>query len=342
MKENYQSIIGIDIAKKVCHLVCLSQSGRVQWKKKLKRQEVLSFLGNQGLSLIGIESCGGAHFWGRKLREIGHEVRLIAPKFVKPFVKSNKNDFNDAEAIAEAVSRENMRFVPIKEEWQQELQAVHRMRERLIRDRTALVNELRGILMEYGEVIPRNIATFVSRMQELLMGGAFENTLLRKFLEQGMEHFRQINWHVDWCDEQIKRFSKESPVCQRIEKIEGVGPISSTALASSIGDFRRFKKSRDFAAFLGLVPRQFSSGDKTKLAGISKRGDPRLRTLMIHGARAAILRSKQKPDRRSQWIQELYKKKGLNLACVALANKNARTIWALVTREENYEHYLAA
>jgi len=264
--------------------------------------------------LIGIESCGGAHYWGREFKKLGHEVRLIHPKFVKPFVKTNKNDFNDAEAIAEAVSRENLRFVPVKEEWQQEMQAIHCMRERIVRDRTALINEVRGILYEYGVIFPRNVPAFLKGMTQLFAVGKFDNSLLGKFLEKSINQFHEIQHHVEWCDGKIKEFSKSQEICQRIEKIEGVGPITSTALVASIGDFHRFRNARNFSAALGLVPRQHSTGGKARLYGISKRGNPRLRTLMIHGARAALIRSKDRPDRKSQWAKDLYEKKGLELS----------------------------
>ena len=294
--------------------------------------------------VIGMEACGGAHDWARRFREHGHTVKLMAPQFVKPYVKSNKHDMADAEAIGEAVTRPTMRFVPIKEVAQQDLQALHRIRERLVKARTALINEMRGLLGEYGIALPKGIAQF---RQALLSTLAQEQA---KLTELGRNVFRQL--HEEWLaleqrltdyNEQLAAICRADPTCQRLLTIPGVGPLTATALVAAVSDATHFKNGRQFAAWLGLVPRQHSTGGKPRLLGISKRGDIYLRKLFVHGARATIRWIGLKNDRRSQWLRALMQRRGTNRAVVALAHKNARIAWVLLATDQVYtpEHSAA-
>ena len=271
----------------------------------------------------------------RELGKLGHTVKLMAPQFVKPYVKTNKNDARDAEAICEAVARPTMRFVSVKAVAQQDIQAVHRIRERLVKERTALVNQIRGLLAEYGLVIPlkRNaVNQALPRILEDADNGL--TALAREFVADLYEELRAQGGAVFAYDAKIERLFKENPVCQRLAQVEGVGPVTATALVAA-GDAKAFQNGRQMAAWLGLVPRQYSSGGKQTLLGISKRGDTYLRTLLIHGARAVVV-AKRKQDARSRWINAIAERRGANVAAVALANKNARILWALMARSEEY------
>jgi transposase len=285
-----------------------------------------------------MESCGGSNYWARKFQSYGHEVKLISPQFVKPYVKSNKNDANDAEAICEALTRPTMRFVAIKTMEQQDIQAIHRIRSRLIKERTALVNQIRGLLGEYGIVVAQGISHIRKQLPEII-----ENTE-NKLSEFAKKLFNNLlcelcdkDCKVEEYDAEIMQISKRNKVCQRLMKIEGVGVLTATALVASIGDASVFKNGREMAAFLGLVPKQHSSGGKQRLLGISKRGDRYLRCLLIHGARAAITHSKNLPDKKAEWLKSLEERRGRNRATVALANKNARVMWAMMTNQSVYK-----
>jgi transposase len=291
------SVVGIDSAKRIFHLVGMDERGKIILRKRLVRGEVLSFMAKLPPVTVGMEACGGSHDWARRLREQGHEVKLMAPQYVKPYVKTNKNDLRDAEAIAEAVTRPSMRFVPIKEVEHQDIQALHRVRDRLMGARTALVNEMRGLLAEYGIVLPK-----------------------------GVNAFRQA------VVEKLRALATTHPECQRLLTIPGIGPITATALVAAVSDVEVFKNGRHFSAWLGLVPKQHSTGGQTRLFGISKRGDSYLRKLLIHGARATLRWARTKTDGRSQWIRGLLERRGWNRTAVAVANKNARIVWALLSR----------
>lgn len=331
------TVLGIDIAKNVFELHGVDASGKVVLKKRLSRDKLPDYIVKLPPCLIGMEACGGSHFWGRKFRDMGHEIRLMNPQFVKPYVKSNKNDSQDAEAICEAVQRPTMRFVGIKNIEQQDIQAVHRVRERLVKNRTALVNQVRGLLMEYGIIIAQGIAQIRKRLPEVLenkemklssMGLEIFNDLLSQFYE--------VENKIGDYDARIEQICKSNPICQKLIEMEGVGPLTATAVVSTIGDPRAFKNGREMAAFLGLVPRQHSSGGKAKLMGISKRGDRYLRCLLVHGARAAVTRGKNLSVQKREWLNSLEERRGTNRAVVALANKNARIMWALMVKEEQY------
>ena len=331
--------IGIDLAKNVFQLHGADVRGKIVFTKRQSRAQLLPFLGALRPCVIGIEACSGANFWARQFSELGHDVRQISPQFVKPYVKSNKNDYNDAQAICEAVSRPQMRFVPAKSIEQQDLQALHRVRMRLIRDRTALVNQTRGLLREYGIFLPVGIRRLRAQLPEVLEDAENELTALtREIIAEQMQQLRELDQRVADYDRRIDQCFRASKLCQRLSSVAGVGPIAATALVAAVGDAHYFKNGRHLAAWLGLVPRQHSSGDRHRLMGISKRGDTYLRTLLIHGARSIMRRCDNRTDPRGQWMREIKDRRGFNRACVALANKNARILWALMARDESYRH----
>lgn len=329
--------LGVDLAKNVFQLHGVDSAGKVLLKKKISRSKLVEFIANLPPCLIGIEACCGAHYWARKFQDLGHTVKMMSPQFVKPYVKGNKNDERDAEAICEAVTRPNMRFVPIKEIKQQDALLLHRVRTQLIQSRTALVNQIRGLLAEYGVVFAAQIQNVRIRLPEII--DDTENGLSEygRMIFKGLHtDLVTIDERIKSCDTQMAIAFKTDERCQKIGEIEGVGVITATAVVAAMGDPSLFKNGREFAAWLGLVPRQSSSGGKQVLLGISKRGDRYLRTLLIHGARAAICHTADKKDRRSEWIKQIKERRGMNKACVALANKNARIIWAVLAKNEAY------
>lgn len=331
------AMIGLDVAKNVFQVHGADAEGRVVLRKRLRRNQVAEFFANLPPCLVGLEACCGSHYWSRVLSRSGHTVRLIAPQFVKPYVKSNKNDANDAEAICEAVSRPQMRFVPAKSVEQQDVQALHRVRSRLVSSRTQLASQVRGLLAEYGIVLPRFIS-HLRRGLPLILEDA-ENELTdfsRRLFAALYEELVQLDDKIKTLDEQVQAIYRASETCRRVAAVEGIGPLIATALVAAISDGKSFKNGRQFAAWLGLVPRQHSTGGKARLFGISKRGDPYLRTLLIHGARSVVYRASRKTDTRNRWIADKQRRLGTSKACVALANKNARIVWSLIARGESY------
>jgi transposase len=332
------SVVGIDIAKQVFHLVGMDEQGTILVRKRLYRAQVMAFIAQLPPTLIGMEACGGAHYWARRFREHGHEVKLMAPQFVKPYVKANKNDMRDAEAIAEAVTRPTMRFVPTKDVGQQDLQALHRVRERLMGERTALVNEVHGLLHEYGIVMPKGVAKFRQAVVEKLESEQDKLTpLSQEMFWKLVEEFVALEKQLAYYQEKLEAVATTHPECQRLMTIPGIGPLSATALVAAVSDASAFKNGRQFAAWLGLVPRQYSTGGKERLLGISKRGDSYVRKLLIHGARVTLRWVGLKTDRRSQWMRQLLERRGKNRTAVAVANKNARIVWALLTSHQDYQ-----
>jgi transposase len=330
--------IGIDLAKNVIQVHGMDERGRAVLKKQLKRDQVASFFANLPPCLIGLEACGSAHHWARKLTELGHTVKLIAPQFVKPYVKTNKNDAADSEAICEAVSRPTMRFVPIKNGGQQAVLALHRARQGFVKARTAQANQIRGLLAEYGIVIAQGIGHIAKRLPEILEDG--ENNLpgtFRQLLDRLGNHLKELDRQVSALEVQIQSWHRENEASKKLAKIPGIGPITASALVASIGDAKSFENGRQLAAWLGLVPRQHSSGGKQMLLGISKRGDTYLRTLLIHGARAVIRVAERKVGHADSWLARLMDRRNKNVAAVALANKNARTVWALLAHARDYQ-----
>lgn len=329
--------LGIDIAKTVFQLHGTDGRGKVTLRKRLRRSQLLAFMQQLPPCLVGMEACAGAHYWAKKFQACGHTVKLIAPQYVKPYVKTNKNDYNDAEAINEAVTRPNMRFVGIKADWQQDIQALHRVRSRLMQSRTTLVNQIRGLLQEYGVVFPRQIGQLRRGLPLILADTANElSDQARALFAALYEELQAVDRRIAEQDKQLLAIHKASELCQRLGEVEGIGPLTATAFVSALGDAGMFRRGRECSAWLGLVPRQFSSGGKTVLGGISKRGDRYLRTNLIHGARSVIARAEGKTDARSLWLMQLKARVGMNKACVALANKNARILWALMASGERY------
>ena len=337
------TVLGIDIAKLVFHLVGMDDAGHVVLRKRLTRSELPRFIATLPPLRIGMEACGSAHYWARRFREHGHDVRLIAPQFIKAYVKSPKNDARDAEAICEAVTRPTMRFVPIKRVEQQDLQALHRVRERPIKARTALVNEIRGLLSEYGMIVPQGISKFRRLIVPTLEAGQAQLTpCSRELFRQLYEEFLALDQRLASYDEQLTAIGQAHPECQRLQTIPGIGPVTATALIAAIGDATQFKNGRQLAAWLGLVPREHSTGGKPRLLGISKRGDVYLRTLLVHGARTILRWVDTKSDDRSRWLRALIARRGKNRAAVAFANKNARIVWALLVYQQEYRARFAA
>lgn len=329
--------IGIDLAKNVFQVHGVDAHGKAVLKKKLRRDQMANFFVNLSPCLIGIEACGSAHFWARKLQAQGHTVKLMAPQFVKPYVKTNKNDAADAEAICEAVQRPNMRFVPIKNVEQQTALALHRVRQGLVKARTAQANQIRGLLSEFGLIVPQGIAQVYKCVPALLDNVKDELPgALLDLIRRLMEHLSELDLQVEEMEWQIQSWHRANPLSKKLEKIPGIGPITASALVASIGDAKNFENGRQLAAWLGLVPKQHSSGGKQNLLGISKRGDTYLRTLLIHGARAVIRYAEHKTEGQA-WLRKLIARRNKNVAAVALANKNARTIWALLAHEREFE-----
>jgi transposase len=329
--------IGIDLAKNVFQVHGANEHGKPVLRKQLKRDQVVVFFSNLSPCLIGMEACGGAHHWARKLQALGHTVKLIAPQFVKPYVKSNKNDVADAEAICEAVGRPTMRFVPIKNIEQQSVLALHRARQGFVKARTAQANQIRGLLAEFGLVVPQGIAYIASRVPDLIEDATQQLTGdFRRLIDRLLDHLKVLDTQVDEIEVQIKLWHRNSEVGKRLEKVPGISPLTATAIAATVGDAKNFDSGRQMAAWLGLVPRQSSSGGKASLLGMSKRGDAYLRTLLIHGARSVIYRAGQRADAQS-WLFKLIMRRNVNVAAVALANKTARTVWAMLAHGRDFE-----
>lgn len=328
--------IGIDLAKAVFQVHGVDVHGKTVLRKQLRRSEMAKFFANLEPCLIGIEACGSSHHWARKLSEFGHTVKLMSPQFVKPYVKTNKHDMADAEAICEAVSRPNMRFVPIKNIEQQAILSVHRARQGFVKARTAQSNQIRGLLSELGIVMPQGIHSIMKRMPEILEDS--ENNLpgvMRKLLERLTENLKEIDRQVVELEKQIQFWHRENEASSKLAEIPGIGPLTASAIVATVGRAKEFKSGRQLAAWMGLVPRQHSSGGKQNLLGISKRGDAYLRTLLIHGARAVIrfAENKAKPE---SWLRKLMTRRNKNIAAVALANKNARIVWALLANNQTF------
>ena len=336
--KHERHVLGIDSAQRVLHAVGMDDTGKIVFHKRLSRHALMPLRAKLPPRRIGREACGGAHDWARRFREHGHEVKLMAPQFVKPYVKSNKNDSRDAEAIAEAVTRPTMRFVPTKDVDQQDIQALHRVRERLIGERTALVNEVHGLLHEYGIVIPKGVAKFRQAVVGKLESEKDKLTpLSQEMFWQLVEEFAALEKQLAYYQEKLEALATTHPECQRLMTIPGIGPLTATALVAAVSDASAFKNGRQFAAWLGLVPRQHSTGGKERLLGMSKRGDSYLRKLLIHGARATLRWVGRKTDRRSQWMRQLVERRGHNRTAVAVANKHARIVWALLTHHQDYQ-----
>jgi len=329
--------VGLDLAKNVFQVHGVDRNEEVRCRRQLRRSGVLKFFAGRPPCLIGMEACAGAHYWARELTKLGHTVKLMAPQLVKPYVTSQKNDANDADGICEAVGRPKMRFVAVKTVAQQEVQAAHRIRSELIRHRTAKVNQIRGLLAEFGLVVGRRIEVLRRALPELLEDG--DNGLsggVRRLVDGLRRDLVQLDERVAEVEAVIVAEARANEACVRLQTIPGIGPLTASALVSAVGDGRQFKNGRQLAAWVGLVPGQDSSGGKPRLLGISKHGDTYLRTLLIHGGRAVERTCGAKTDPRSRWLRAVGERRHRNIAAVAQANRNARIAWALLTRGESY------
>jgi transposase len=317
--------VGIDLGKTTFHLVALDDKGKVLVKKKFTQKQLMAFTANLQTCLIGMESCSGSHFLGRALREQGHEV------------KSHKNDFVDAEAIAEAVERENMRFVPIKTDDQLDLQALHRVRERLMTRRTALINQIRGFLLERGIVFAKSPIRLREALPEVLENAHEDLTpRMRNLIAILWSEWKDLELQIAEMNDEVERIASSDDACRRLRQIPGIGPLVATAIVASIGNGAAFRKGREFAAWLGLLPNQRSTGGKAKLGAISKRGNCYLRKILIHGARAVVLRSKRDRIAMGAWMTSLETRAPRNILIVATAHKLARIAWAVLSTGHDY------
>lgn len=335
---NKITTIGVDLAKNVFHAMCCDERGKVVKKKMLRRSQVLEYFVKLPSCLIGMEACASSNYWARELIALGHNVKLIPPQYVKAYLRGNKNDYNDARAIAEAVRQPEMRFVAIKTVEQQDIQALHRLRQQCLRERTGLCNQIRGLLAEYGIVAPKGVGVLRRRIPELLEDG--ENGLtdyFRRLLAQSYQRLQELDDHIEFFTREVKQCAQRDEAEERLQTIPGYGPIVASVFHSVVGDGQAFRRGRDVSASLGLVPRQHSSGGKNVLLGISKRGDGYLRSLLVHGARAVVRQAEGKDDRLSRWINEVRAKRGYNKATVALANKMARIGWAVLRNHSVYQ-----
>ena len=336
--KNPLAVLGIDIAKQSFQLHGVDCNGVTVLRKTLNRKKLCSFIAKLPVCTIGIEACGGANHWARVFQGFGHTVHMMAPQFVKPYVKSNKSDAADAEAICEAVQRPTMRFVPAKSVAQQDLQSLHRIRSQAVARRTAQANQIRGLLMEYGLVIPQGIVYIRKSIPAMLEDGENELTaMFRELLSDLYDEMVHLDTRIKTLENKLKALCSQNEDCQRLLTIPGVGLLTATALVAAIGDINAFKNGRELAAWLGLVPRQHSTGGKPTLLGISKRGDTYLRTLLIHGGRTVVRVADKHRDQRSQWVRQLDARRGKNISAVAVANKNARVAWALLSQKTTFQ-----
>ena len=332
-------VIGIDLGKHTFHLHGVDDKGKIVLKKKVSRSRLMELVAKLSPCLIGMEACAGAHHWGRKFTKLGHTVKLMAPQFVKPYVKTNKHDHADAEAICEAVTRPSMRFVPIKDIHQQDILSIHRVRERLISNRTALTNEIRSLLHEYGIIIRQGVSHLRTSLKEILAAEDKITPMLKKTMHSLFEELNAIEERIMQYNQSLEVIYQQDERCQRIATIPGVGKIIATAMVASIGNAQAFQSGRQLAAWLGVVPAQHSTGGKQQLRGISKRGDCYLRKLLIHGARSVVnwLSRKKIKTFQEQWIESVALRRGKNKEVVALANKMARIIWAVLVKPQPYK-----
>lgn len=330
--------VGIDLAKNIFQVCAVNQHGKVVFNKTIKRANLLAFIANMPTCEIILEACASSNYWANQFQAYGHTVKLINPAYVKPFVKTNKNDAADAEALCEAAARPTMRFVQPKNREQQDVQLIHRVRNRLVSKRTSLTNQIRGLLAECGIIIPEGIRYVRKQLPTILENSESELSSIAKFIfNQQYEELVDMDRRIDHLTKQLSTLSNEQARCRQFKTVFGVGPMTSTALFSIMGDPAHYKNGREFAAFLGLVPRQVSTGGKTILRGISKRGDCQVRTLLIQGAQAALSKMHHRDDRLSRWASQIKARRGHNIAAVALANKLARICWSLAAKNTEFE-----
>jgi transposase len=334
--------VGVDLAKTVIQVHAVDRCGQRVLARAMKREQFLAWCAQLPAGcVVAMEACSGAHAWGRRLRALGLDARLIAASFVSPYRmegRSGKNDMTDAAAICEAASRPTMRFVPIKQVEQQGVMALHRVREGFKEERTACINRIRGVLAEFSLVFSKSPKALREVLPDAIEDASNELDLrARLVLQRAQQHWHELDEHLRWCDQQIGQHVRGSREAQRAARITGIGAIGASAVTASVGDFKQFRSAGQFGAWLGLVPRQNSSGGKTQLGRITKRGDDYLRTLMIQGAKSAVMSAGKRDDATSRWLQALVLRVGWQKACVAMANKNARILWAVMTREQAFD-----
>jgi transposase len=334
--------IGIDIGKNKFHLHGVNEKGKTVLRKQMTRQKLYEFMANLKPCLVGMEACGGAHHLARTLKEFGHDVKLMAVQHVKPYTNAYKNDFNDASGICEAVTRPHMKFVGIKTTSQQDLMAIHNDRARLVEERTALANEMRGILLESGITIPQGIHQLIPHITQLLDPEAQEiSPDLKELLSDMIDDFRHKDRLIKKREASLNKLSKNNPDTKRLMTIPGVGMITATAIVGKVGDVSAFENGRQLSAWLGLIPRQYSTGGKVQLGPISKRGDRTIRTLLVHGARSVLRALKLKKEEdlspNLKWLKSVSERRGHNKSIVAFANKMARVIWAVLAHDTEYQ-----
>ena len=330
--------IAIDLAKNVFQVCICTPDMKVKSNKKVTRADLVPLITQQEPSLIAMEACYSSHYWARTFEAMGHQVKLIPAQHVKPFVRGNKNDKNDALAIAEASARPALKSVPIKSIGQQDIQCLHRIRERLIRNRTALANQTRGLLSEYGVIFPQGYKALVRELTDIVSKEECTlSPIMKKQCHAFIEEFHEVTLRIHKIEEELMQYAKQNEDCQRLLSLPGIGVINATALYSAIGNASQFANPRELAVWLGLTPQQYASGDKKQMGGITKRGNRYLRKQLIHGARASIYRSKNKDDKLSQWVNELIERRGICKASVAYAARLARLAWLLLQRKEHYQ-----
>jgi transposase len=334
--------VGVDLAKQSIQVHAVDAAGRRVFAKALKRDQFLPWCGTLPPGcLVAMEACSGAHHWGRKLRAMGLDARLIAANFVSPYRmegKGGKNDMTDAAAICEAASRPSMRFVPIKTCEQQGVMSLHRVREGFKEERTACINRIRGVLAEFGLVFNKSPKALRAVLADVIEDASNEmTTRARQVAQRAFDCWRELDEHLRWCDQQVGQHVRASPEAKRAAKVIGIGELGASAVTASVGDFKHFRSAHQFGAWLGLVPRQNSTGGKASLGRITKRGDDYLRTLLIQGAKSAVMSAGKRDDPTSRWLTQLVLRVGWQKACVAMANKNARILWAVMTREQGFD-----
>ena len=334
------TILGIDLGKNWFHLIGLDERGATVLRKKLNRGQLAAYAATAPRGVVATEACPGSQYWGRVFAQAGHEVRILPAQFVKPYVKANKNDFHDAAAIAEAASRASMRCVPLKTTEQLELQALHRMRQRAVRERTAVVNQMRALLLEHGIVVPLGRALFVRRLPATFADAeARLSPRLLDVLHRLRQRWLAIDTEIDTVTRELTVWANHSDLCQRLVTVPGIGPLIATATVAAVGNGHMFTRGRDMAAWLGIVPRQSTTGGKPTLSGISKRGNSYLRQLLIQGAQSSFLYLKRDRSALGAWLREVEGRRHRQVAVVALANKMVRICWKVLTSEEPYQPY---
>ncbi len=331
------AVLGIDLGKNSCSLAGLDASGAVILRRKMTRERVVAFAAELPACVVAMEACCGAHFLGRAFVDQGHQVRLMSPEYVQPYVKAQKTDDRDAEAIAEAATRPTMRFVSLKTEAQLDLQALHRARERLVLARTALINQLRAVLLERGIILPKGRSVLMRRLAEVGIERLASSSRTRALVKDLNDECAMLDQRIKAYDDEFAALAREDAQARRLSGIPGIGVINATALLAAVGDGSAFARGRDLAAWLGLTPRQHSTGGKTKMLGISKRGNRYLRKQLIHGARAALPHLAAKSTRMGEWLKNMLARSHTNVVVVALAAKLARVIWAVLRHEKNFD-----